>query len=139
MLSTFSDSLVPWIWAAGAIHLILVAANVFLPGILDYRGNLARMQPIIRQIFVVHSIYLVLILLIFSCACLFFATDLAGASGLGRFLCAVMAFFWMLRIPLQLFYYDPELRRQRRFADVAYTMAVAFLAIVFTTAFFKGN
>ena len=85
MLNSFGTSLVPWIWVAGAVQLILVVANVFLPGILDYRSNLARVQPVIRQIFVVHSIYLVLILLIFSRACLFFAADLAGASRIGRF------------------------------------------------------
>ncbi len=139
MLSFDSNTLVPWIWLAGAVQLVLVAANIFLPGILDYRANLSQMKPIIRQIFVVHSIYLVLILLIFSGTCLLFAADLAGASGLGRFLCAAMALFWLLRVPLQFFYYDAELRRQRRFADVAYTMAVAFLAIVFTTAFIRGN
>ena len=138
MVNTYPSSLVPWIWAAGAIHLALAAANFLLPGILDYRGNLARMKPIIKQIFVVHSIYLVLILLIFSAACFFFAADLAGASALGRFLCAAMAFFWLLRVPLQLFYYDPELRRQRRAGDLAYTLAVSFLAVVFTVSALTG-
>ena len=131
--SSFS-TLVPWIWAAGAVHLLLAAANIFLPGILDYRANLATMQPIFKQIFVVHSVYLVLILLIFSGVCFFFASDLAGASRLGRFLCAAMAFFWLLRVPLQLFYYDRELRRKRRVADIAYTLAVSFLALVFVVA-----
>lgn len=131
---SFTNSLSPWIWVAGLVHLILAAANFLLPGILDYRTNLGGMRPIFRQIFVVHSIYLVLILLIFGTVCILFPRDLAGASSLGKFLCAAMALFWLLRVPLQLFYYDRELRRQRRLGDVAYTVAVSFLAIVFTVA-----
>ena len=45
-----------------------------------------------------------------------------------------MAVFWLLRIPLQLFYYDGELRRQNRFLDVAYTSVVCFLAGIFSIA-----
>jgi hypothetical protein len=121
------------ILAAGVVQLILAGANFFLPGILDYRSNLAVMKPILRHIFVTHSIYLVLVLLLFSGLCFLFTRELAGGSALGRFLSGFMALFWLIRIPLQLFYFDFALRRERRPADVAYTLAVSYLALAFST------
>src|SRR5467141_18694 len=113
------QTLIPLLWVAGGVHLGIGVSNF---------------SPIIRQIFVVHSLYIVVVVLLFAALCLFFAPDLAGASRLGRFLSAAMAVFWLLRIPLQLFYYDGELRRQNRFLDVAYTSVVCFLAGIFSIA-----
>jgi hypothetical protein len=45
-----------------------------------------------------------------------------------------MAIFWMPRIPIQLFLYDPELRRQHRLGDVVILLAFSFLVIVFGAA-----
>jgi hypothetical protein len=126
--------LIPALWMAGGVHLIIAALNFVLPRKLKYRENLSCVSPIVRQIFIVHSIYILIVLLLFAGLCLFFAPELAGGSRLGSFLSAAMAGFWLLRIPLQLFFYDPELRRANRALDVAYTFAVASLAIVFTVA-----
>jgi hypothetical protein len=122
------------IWIAGAVQLALIAANFALPQRIGCRENLGRVSPLIRQVFIVHWIYIVLVLAIFGSLCLFFAQDLAGASRLGRFLASVMAIFWLLRIPLQLFYYDPEVRRQHRLGDAAYILAITYLAAVFAVA-----
>ncbi len=128
------NSLVPFVWAAGGVHLAIASANFSLPRRLRYRENLSGVAPIIRQIFLVHSIYMVVVLVIFATLCLFFAPELAGSSRLGTFLSAAMGLFWLLRIPLQLFYYDAELRRQNRLLDLAYTLAVCSLAAVFSIA-----
>ena len=88
----------------------------------------------VRQVFVVHSIYMVLVLLAFSTLCFFFAPDLAGGTGLGRFLSAFLAVFWLLRVILQFAFYDREVRARYRLGDVAYTFAVSCLAVVFAVA-----
>ncbi len=126
--------LVKLIWIAGAVQLLLIAANFVLPRKIGCRENLRRVSPVIRQVFVVHWIYIVFVLAIFSSLCFFFAHDLAGASRLGRFLASAMTIFWLLRIPLQFFYYDPEVRRQHRLGDAAYILAITYLAAVFTVA-----
>src|SRR2546425_11217291 len=128
------QTLIPLLWVAGGIHLGIGVANFALPRRLRYRENLSKVSPIIRQIFVVHSLYIVVVVLLFAALCLFFASDLAGASRLGRFLSAAMAVFWLLLIPLQLFYYDGGLRRPNRFLGVAYTAVGCFLAGIFSLA-----
>jgi hypothetical protein len=119
---------------AGAVQLAILAANFILPGKLHCRENLARVSRMIRDVFIVHWIYIGLILIFFSALCFWFAPELAGASRLGHFLSVAMALFWLPRIPIQLFLYDAELRRQHRVGDVAILLAFSFLAIVFGAA-----
>lgn len=122
------------IWAAGAVQLVVLAANFALPEKLHCRENLACVSPMIRQVFIVHWIYMLAILAIFSSLCFWFAPELAGASRMGHFLSATIALFWLPRIPIQLFVYDPELRRRHRVGDVAMLLAITFVVLVFGVA-----
>jgi hypothetical protein len=126
--------LIPWLWVAGAMQLVILAANLVLPKRLRCRENLAHVSPMIRAVFVVHWFYIVLVIGIFTSLCFWFAPELAGASELGRFLSAVMAGFWLLRVPIQLFLYDSGLRRQNRLADVTFLLAFSYLGVVFSAA-----
>jgi len=126
--------LVILIWVAGAVQLAMLAANFVMPGKLRCRENLSRVSPMIRTVFIVHWIYILLMLAIFSAICFRFAPELAGASRLGHFLSAAIALFWLPRIPIQLFVYDRELRRQHRAADVAMLLALTFVVLVFGAA-----
>lgn len=126
--------LVTWLWVAGAIQMAIVLANAVLPAKLNVRAGMASVPRFLRQVFVVHWIYIVLTVSLFSLVCFFFARDLAGGSRLGRFLCIAMAVFWGLRLPLQLFYYDAELRRQNRVLDLAYVLALVALIAIFGAA-----
>jgi hypothetical protein len=122
------------LWLAALVQLVIALANFVLPGKLRYRQNLARVAPIIRQIFVVHSGYIVGIVVLFAVLTLGFASELASGRGLGRFLAASLSLFWFCRIPLQLFYYDPDLRRANRAGDVGMTVALIFVASTYAWA-----
>ena len=126
------------IWSAGAVQLAILAGNFVLPAKLDCRANLARVSPMIRHVFIVHWVYIVAVLGIFSALCFFFAPDLAGASRLGRFLSATIALFWLPRIPIQLFLYDAELRRKHRLGDALMLIALAYLVGVFGFVSLRG-
>ncbi len=122
------------LWIAGFVQLAIALATVVLPKKLNYRQNLARVAPIVRQIFVVHSGYIVGIVLLFAVVTFGFAGDLASGRGLGRFLAAAMALFWLCRVPLQLFYYDAALRRAHRAGDAAMTFALLLLSVTYAVA-----
>jgi hypothetical protein len=122
------------IWGAGAVHLGIVAANVPLPGRLRVQDRLAGMPRFLRQIFYVHWLYIVIVVGLFAALCIGFATDLAGASLLGRFLSAFIAGFWLLRIVLQIFYYDREVRRENRGLDLMYVASLIVLVAIFGIA-----
>jgi hypothetical protein len=122
------------LWFAVAIQIIMAASNIFLPGILKYKENLSRVSPIVRQMFVVHSFYLVAVVLLFAAITAGFSSELASGSGLGRFLSAAIAIFWLCRMPVQFFYYDANLRKANRLGDFAYSSAAAFLCIAYSAA-----
>ena len=122
------------IWGAGAVHVGIMAANIPLPGRLRVRERLAGVPRFVRQIFYVHWVYIVIVLGMFAALCFGFAPELAGASGLGRFLSGFMAGFWLLRIGLQIFYYDREIRRENRVLDLLYLGSLVVLVVIFGTA-----
>jgi len=122
------------IWGAGAVHVGIIAANVPLPGRLQVRQKLAGVPRFVRQIFYVHWVYIVIVLGLFAALCFGFAPELAGASALGRFLSGFMAGFWLLRIGLQVFYYDREIRRENRGLDMLYVVALIVLVGIFGLA-----
>ncbi len=91
---------------AGGLQLAITFANFVLPAKLKYRENLVRVSPIIRQIFIVHSAYIVGVVLLLVTITFAFAPELASGRGLGRFLAAAIAVFWTCRLPVQLLCYD---------------------------------
>ena len=123
-----------WIQIAGAVQLAIGLANLPLASRLQYRKNLAGASDIVRQVFYVHAAYIVLVVLGFAALSLLFPEELVSGRPLGRFLSTFLAIFWLLRVPIQLFYYPVEIRRQNRLADVIFIVAFAFLAIVFGLA-----
>ena len=131
------------IWGAGAVQVGIMAANVVpnrllylrignvpLPGRLRVRARLASVPNFVRQIFYVHWVYIIIVLGLFAALCFGFAPDLAGASALGRFLSGFMAAFWLLRILLQISYYDREIRRDNRVLDVLYLASLFVLVVI---------
>jgi hypothetical protein len=126
--------LLPLLWLAGLVQIAIAFANVFLPAKLKYQENLSRVSPIIRQIFVVHSAYIVGVVFLFAVVTFGFAGELASGHGLGRFLAASIALFWLFRAPVQLLYYDATLRRENRWGDIAFTTGALFLAVTYGAA-----
>lgn len=116
-----------WLWSAGAIQAGIVLANFPLPARLRVREGIAPLPRFLRQVFIVHWIYIVLTVALFSALCFIFPRELAGASPLGRFLSGFLALFWGLRIVLQLLYYDAGVRRQNRFLDLCYLVGLCAL------------
>jgi len=122
------------IWGAGAVHVGIIAANIPLPGRLRVRERLAEVPRFLRQIFYVHWIYIVIVVGMFAALCFGFSADLAGASALGRFLSGFIAAFWLLRIALQILYYDRSVRRENWQLDLLYVASLFVLVAVFGLA-----
>jgi hypothetical protein len=122
------------IWVAGGAQLVIAAANLEVARKLDYRANLAKLTPMVGQIFLVHAAYIVLVILWFGALCLLFAARLASGDPLARFLTGGLATFWGLRAIIQLTVYDREVRKDHRLQDVAFLAACAVLTGIFLTA-----
>jgi len=116
---------------AGGVQLAIAAANLEVARKLDYRTNLARLTPMVSQIFFVHAVYIVLVILWFGALCLLFATRLTSGDPLARFLTGGLAAFWGLRAIIQLTVYDRQVRKEHRLQDVAFLAACTLLTGIF--------
>lgn len=122
------------IWLAGAVQLAMVAMNAALPRYLKTKENLAKVEPIVRQVFYSHWIFVMLAVVIFSVPCFAFSADMAGESALGRYLSAALAVFWLLKLWIQFFRIDANFRHKNRFANVPVAIGTLYLIAVFGAA-----
>lgn len=129
-----ADWMTKAIWGAGAVQAGIVVANIPLPGRLRVRERLAGVPRFVRQIFYVHWMYIVIVVGMFAALCFRFSAELAGTTALGRFLSGFIAAFWLLRIALQVFYYDRTVRRENWQLDLLYVASLALLVCVFGLA-----
>jgi hypothetical protein len=132
-------ALVPYLWLAGGLQLLISSANFFAPRMLRYRENLARLTPTVREIFLVQNVLLTLTVATFGALSLLFADDLAGASRIGRYFSGFLALFWTLRFLAQIFVYNAEVKRRYPYFNVAFLVADAYLAGVFLVAVLTGG
>ena len=119
------------IYLAGLCLLAIAFANFFAPRVLRYRENLALVSPIVRQIFLVHCAYIVLVLCGQAALCFVFPEELAGRSVLGRSLSGFFALFWLTRFVLQGWYYDRGAKGEFPRFNLLFLAAFLFLGCVF--------
>ena len=116
----------------GVIMALLVVANLFVPGRLRWREELARVSLVNRQIFQVHTMFIVLILAMFAVLLLTSADALLEPTRLSRLVLGGLTIFWGLRMLTQWFYYSPAIWRGDRFNTAMH--AVFSVAWVYVTA-----
>lgn len=86
---------------AGALHFALLPVSFAVPVVLDWKRELARLSPFNRRIVWVHGAFIVLTIVGFG------ALTLAQRASMGAGLAAFIGVFWLARLCIQLFYFDP--------------------------------
>ena len=124
-------NLVPYIWAAGVLQMLIASANVPAFRMFRYRESLRTVPAHVAEVFVVQNLFIMLTVFGMAGLCFAFAGDLAGASTLGRALGGFLAGFWAIRLVFQLCYYDKIIRRRYRVFDMLFLLTFVFLALVF--------
>jgi hypothetical protein len=121
----------------GVLMALLVLVNVVdVPRRLHWREEMARLSLINRQIFQVHSIFIVLMLALFAALLLTSADALLEPTRLGRAVLAGLTIFWGVRLAIQWFFYSPDVWRGNRLFT---TMHVVFSMMwIYVTAVFGG-
>ncbi len=122
-------------WAvrlAGVVLLLIAVANIFAPKKLNWVSNLAKTEPFFQQVFIVHAVYIVGVLIFAALTCLM-ATDelIAQESFMAKSFCVFFALFWGARVVLQFTYYDRGFIKQNLVWSLVFGVAFAYLAGVF--------
>ncbi len=127
-------TLVPFLWGAGGLQLLIASANFPAAGMFRYRESLRAVPAHVAEVFWVQNVFIVLTVVAAAGLCFAFPGDLAGGTRLGRALSGFLAVFWAVRLGFQLFFYDRAMRRQYRAFDVLFVAAFAYLVTVFAVA-----
>ena len=122
------------LYVAGGLMLLIASSNLFARRMLRYGENLARVDRTVRDVFVILHVYIIIMLIAFSALCFAFAGDLAGGSVLGRCLSGFLALFWGLRVLMQLFHYNREIKRQYPVFNGLFLSSFIILTAIFTIA-----
>ena len=123
--------------AAGVLLAALVVVNLFVPARFGWRADLSRVSLLNRQIFQVHSVFVVLILALSSALLLTSADALVEPSRLSRAILLGLTIFWGLRMLMQWCFYSPDIWRGHRFfttMHVVFSMTWIYMTGVFGMA-----
>lgn len=123
---------------AGASLILLALAHAFFPRRFDWKRDLAQLTLLNRQIFLVHSFFIALMLVFFGMLSFVLAGNLESPTPLSRALLAGFCLFWATRLCVQLFVYDRQLWRGNAFNTTMHVLVTVFwtyLAAVYGAAF----
>lgn len=116
----------------GVMMALLVIVNVFVPSRFHWREELARVSLINRQIFQAHTVFIVLLLGLFSALFLTCGEALLEPTRLSRAVLVGLTVFWALRMLMQWFFYSPAVWRGDRFNTLMHGLFSA--AWIYVTA-----
>jgi len=120
---------------AGIGQIILATCSITIPKILNWRGELTKVQPLIKQIFWTYACYILMINLCFGLVSAFAYTDLCNGSRLAVLCSGFIAAYWISRILTQFFYFDRSSFPKGKWYMVGETLLVmlfVFLASVYS-------
>ncbi len=120
MITLLNDSLPTLIWISGILHLGTLLGSAQVPKELNFREELPRLNPMLRQWVLVAGGYIVLDLIGFGILSLMFSHELAAGSPLARAVCGFIAIFWAIRLAIQMFFFDAKPWLRTTFLKVGY-------------------
>lgn len=101
MSAAYLPSLEVLLSLAGVGQLLLCAAALAIPKVLDWKNDFRRLQPLTRRVFWVYAGYIWFTILSIGLGSTFAAGLLVEDSGLATAVCVYVALFWGARLVIQ--------------------------------------
>ena len=114
--------------AGGWMQWSILLASACVPAALDWRGELAKLPPLLRQMFWVYGAYVVGAIVALGGASVFFAEEVARTR-LGTAVAAATLAFWGVRFLVGVFWFDAKPFLTSRWFEAGY----ALLTVGFVT------
>lgn len=123
---------------AGLGQILLALLHVTFPRKFSWRADLAGVSLLNRQIFYVHTLFIAVTVAFFGILSIVAADGLAAGGAVLAVLMAGLSIFWLLRLAVQLFFFDARLWRGQpfnTFIHLLFTLVWTALATVYAWAF----
>ena len=126
------NTLILLLQIAGIGHFGILIASVQVPAILDWKHELAKLNPFMNRLFWVYGVFIALTIIGFGTVTLTQARELAAGGTLARSVAMLIAGFWAARLGVQCFVFDARAYLTNVWRKLGYhTLTAAF---VFFTA-----
>jgi len=119
---------------AAAVQLLILIASALTPRVLDWRKNLAALDPFLRKLFWVYGVFIVMVIIAFATLTFRHADAMAAREPVARSLCLFIAIFWGARLFVQFAIFDARPFLMNWFYKIGYhalTIIFAFLTFVY--------
>ena len=117
----------------GGLLVTLALANTQFGLYFKWKNELAQVSLLTRQIFQVHGFFIALIVGMMGVCSLFYTDALLASGALSRIVLAGLVVFWISRLAIQFFVYDPAIWRGRRFYTVMHVVfSILWIYVVLT-------
>ena len=123
---------------AGAAQVIIVCASLAIPKILNWKGELAQVGNLTRQVFWTYAGYILISNLAFGLLSILASAALIDGSILATAVTGFIALWWVGRIAIQFFYFDTSQAPGgliHKVLEAALILAFVFLAASYVAAF----
>jgi hypothetical protein len=100
------NALQQYLYLAGLSQIALVIGSLAIPKILNWQYELAKIQPLIKQMFWTYAAYILVINLCFGLLSIFDFKELTNGSTLAVMITGFIALYWISRILIQFLYFD---------------------------------
>jgi hypothetical protein len=91
---------------AGIGHLGLSLVSIAIPKMLNWKQELAHLQPLLRQMFWTYAGYILVINFCFGLVSIWGVAELLNHSFLAKSITLFIALYWLARVLIQFFYFD---------------------------------
>lgn len=119
----------------GILLIALASVHAIFPKYFDWKQDLKSLTLINRQMMIVHTFFIALIVLLMGILCLIATTELIQTH-LGKTISLGLGIFWAIRLCIQCFGYSPSLWKGKPFETTMHILFLIFwtyLTVVFLT------
>ncbi len=101
---------------------MIVLLNFVVWRRFQWATEIQRLSLLTRQVFIVHSYFIMLSVAGFGAMSLFYPNALIDRTPLAQLVLVFLVLFWASRLLMQLFFYDASLWRGQRFNTVIHVL-----------------
>ena len=127
----------PHLRVVGASLIALAIAHLYFARHLNWKTDAARLSPVNRQVFHVHTFFICLTLVMMGVLALGFPETLTARTPLARLVLLGHTAFWAIRLLFQWFVYDTALWRGHRLntaVHLLFTLVWVYFTFVYAVA-----
>ena len=116
-----------FVFYAGATQLGIAMSSLFLPRILGWRQQIARLEPLTQHVFWTYAAYILCTNLFFAGVSMLTPQILTDGTTLARTLCGFITAYWGARVLIQIFSYRAAKPTGWFYVAADWTFLAAFL------------